>query len=491
MKLDEYQQTAAFQNNPYSIIIAGAGTGKTYTLLGRIEYLINLKGFNPKEILVISFTNETVNEFRKKAKQVLGLDIQVYTFHKLALNILKQINYEFSLIDDYYLTFLAKEFLSCHCNYNLILKKYLKRIFSKFGFISYNELLKSKKFEDLQIELIKFVQLWNTKGINVQNFKHYFKIVKRKEKYFLILCFIFYNLYESEKSSQHFLDFDDLINKATFHLKKLQNFQFKHILVDEFQDSSYNRILFLTNLVNSFNMEFTVVGDDCQSIYRFSGTESNCFNILNSFFPSLKTFFLKNTYRNSQELINIANKFILKNPLQIKKSICSFKHLDKPIEILFYHKKHNIFRIINYLISKNITTNILFLGRYSFDWKEYFDKNEIQWIDHKHFKLYHFPGYEFTFLTIHESKGLEFDNVIILNVNNAIYGFPSHLRNSKFTNFFDHKDSIPYEEERRLFYVAMTRSKNYVFILSSYFSPSPFILELLRDNLYFISKKFF
>ena len=65
-------------------------------------------------------------------------------------------------------------------------------------------------------------------------------------------------------------------------------------------------------------MDFTVVGDDCQSIYRFSGTESNCFKLLEHYFPNVSYYFLKYTYRNSQELVQVADRFVQKSSVQIK-----------------------------------------------------------------------------------------------------------------------------------------------------------------------------
>ena len=127
MKLDQYQREAAEQNCDYSIIIAGAGTGKTYTLLGRIEYLIKKVGLKPEEILVISYTNETVKDFIRKCKKHLNSPIQVLTFHKLAIYLLKLARVDYYLCDSDLLSYLIKEFIESICEQNVLLKKLIYR----------------------------------------------------------------------------------------------------------------------------------------------------------------------------------------------------------------------------------------------------------------------------------------------------------------------------------------------------------------------------
>ena len=107
MNLDEYQKLAAEQDNHYSVIIAGAGTGKTYTLLGRIQYLVNEKGLLPEEIIVISYTNETVKDFLKKCKSLLGFEVMVMTFHKLAIYLLNLADISFQLCSQDFLSYIT------------------------------------------------------------------------------------------------------------------------------------------------------------------------------------------------------------------------------------------------------------------------------------------------------------------------------------------------------------------------------------------------
>lgn len=479
MILDEFQQQAAYQNNLYSLIIAGAGTGKTQTLIGRIDYLIKKQKLTSQEILVISYTNETVKDFSYKIKNQLNISVTVLTFHKLAMYILDLVNYSYILVNDKMLDYISQEYLFFYCKQNNFLKKFVLDYLTFFKFRSFDCLADNGTLANLKQELIQCVKLCNAKGYGCNDFKKIYYKTNGKNKSFFALCFFLLHLYINEKNSQQFLDFDDLINQASTMIQNVQFFPYRHILIDEFQDSSLSRIKLFKNLVEQFNLQFTVVGDDCQSIYKFSGTETNCFSILESFFPSLKKYYLKYTYRNSQELINLANAFVSKNPFQMKKNIYSLKNCQYPITFLYYKNTNKINDILRYVLN-NYPGNILFLGRNSFDWKYYFKQEEILWIDDKHFSLKQFPNKFFTFLTVHQAKGLEEKNVVLLHASNSIYGFPNKLTYKKWFFYVSSKDLFPYEEERRLFYVAMTRAQEHLFILIPLYNPSSFTLELLK-----------
>lgn len=489
MKLDLYQEKAAYQDFPYSFILAGAGTGKTYTLLGRINYLVTKLGMKPEEILVISYTNETVKDFQRKLKDSLGYRVEVLTFHKLALFLLKQAETEYFLVDDNMLEFIVTEFLESYCVNNLLLSKKLRALLPFSGLfmktVNIQNYLKSVKKD-----FIRFIKLYCSKGLNSKDLLNFYSMSSKKDSAFLLLSYIIIQLYESEKTSQCLIDFDDLIVLSYHIIDSLPYFSYRHILVDEFQDSSLIRMNLFQKLVKKFHLNFTVVGDDCQSIYRFSGTESDCFSLLQSFFPELKTFYLKYTYRNSQELIDIANRFVLKNPYQLKKEICSFFHLSFPVELLYYRFSSQIFSMLKYIITQS-DEDILFLVRNSYDWKYYFNANDMIWEKEHYFKLKAFGDRKFRFMTVHKSKGLESSIVIILHASNEPYGFPNSIKNRSYMKYILSKDNYPLEEERRLFYVALTRARKKVFILVPIASPSIFIKELTKRKNYKIKKRFF
>lgn len=171
---------------------------------------------------------------------------------------------------------------------------------------------------------------------------------------------------------------------------------------------------------------------------------------------------IKYTYRNSQELIDISTKFVMKNKSQIKKKLLSHKHLDKPIEFIYYINPYIVFKkLYNKLKKEN--NDLLILGRNNFDINK-FSKEEIK-----------------EFMSVHSSKGLEAENVILINLTDGLYGFPNKIINSKLIEELHPSDkTYLYAEERRLFYVALTRAKNKVYILVPFFNKSIFIKELKK-----------
>lgn len=488
MNLDFYQKKAAYNKYPYSLIIAGAGTGKTNTLLFRISFLIQEVGLLPQEILVISYTKETVLDFQEKIKERLGVSIPVFTFHKLAMNILEKASLAYELCLDKDFEVIFEEFWLGLVDNNKKLQKLVCKVLHTFSW-KYSNIKKSLAFLELKKNLKQFLFIMRAKSYQVTDLIFLISHSHGSSKAFLKLAYILWNLYISEKESQSLLDFDDLIEEAIRIIHFLPSFSYRHILIDEFQDSSLSRILLLKELVEHFKMHFTVVGDDYQSIYRFSGTETNCFSLLQDFFPKVKTFYLKYTYRNSQELIYIANSFVMKNPYQTKKEMFSKKECSHPIVVCYYKNAQHILKLLTTLV--NDGKQILFLGRHSFDWKYYFLEKQIFWKDKKTFILKDFPDYNFTFLTVHQAKGLEADCVILLHLANELYGFPNQVLYPIYFPTIFQKDQFLYEEERRLFYVALTRTREIIYLMTPLFYPSCFVKELIKDYKDFIQIRYY
>jgi DNA helicase-4 len=183
-----------------------------------------------------------------------------------------------------------------------------------------------------------------------------------------------------------------------------------------------------------------------------------------------------NTYRNPQELINIAGKFIMKNKYQQRKNLVSNKHLSNPVIIYYCDDKIKILKEILTILDNQNSKEILVLGRNNKDIINYIDKNYKQNND-----IYTYNNISFRYLTIHKSKGLESDNVILINVEDKLLGLPTKIKDEKVLKYVNNtKDYYPYEEERRLFYVALTRTKNKTYIISPYQKESIFIKEIKK-----------
>ena len=162
----------------------------------------------------------------------------------------------------------------------------------------------------------------------------------------------------------------------------------------------------------------------------------------------------------------------MKNPNQIKKDLISSIHLDNPVRIIKYTNINNI--LINLINSLPLDKEILILGRNNFDIKKYLSNYKI--VDN----YLYIPNIKHTlkYMTIHSSKGLESDIVIVLNLIDDIYGLPSKLKEGQLIKLLKDEDDYYYSEERRLFYVALTRTKSYVYLLVDKHNPSIFIKEL-------------
>lgn len=425
--LDENQVKIIRSNAVKTIVIAGAGSGKTTTIIGKINYLVNEKNYNPSDILCISFTNEAVNNIKEKCLY----NIDVFTFHKFSLSILK----DYKVLNHDLLGYVIDEYFKW-------LKYNNKKLYALY-------LIYYKNYKQVINRVINIIKINNYSLDEVKNIYKY-------NKFFLMIILSILKIYNYELESTGYYDFNDMINVASTKIKEKNiRLKYKYIIIDEFQDISLNRLELINNVIKNNNAKLLVVGDDYQSIFKFAGSNLSVFN---DFCLNSKIFYLEKTYRNSQELIDVAGSFIMKNKHQQVKHLKSDKHLYKPIVIVFYN---NISTVLKKTVSL-INTNYLILGRTNKD-IELYDKN-----------------YKDKYLTMHKSKGLECDNIIIINMNYNF--FPSTIRENKYLKTIISKDEFNYAEERRLFYVALTRTKNKVYLLCKKNNSSVFIDELLKNK---------
>lgn len=452
--ISDYYQDKIIKYSKDLLVIAGPGAGKTTTIINKINYL--LKNTNEDNILLISFTNQSVQDLKKK----LNNNINIYTFHKLAIDILNtyKINYKICpsdllnyIIDEYFINYKNKHYL-----------------FNKFNIKSIND----KNYPNIKKLIITFINLYKTNGCNFNKLK---KITNELKYYDLIIIILdIFKKYEEEKKASNLFDFDDLIIKATALLKNNYQYKFyKYIIIDEFQDTSIIRLNLILEIYQKSNSIITVVGDDFQSIFHFSGCDLNIFINFKQYFPKSNILYLKNTYRNSQELINITSKFINKNPYQITKNMISSLHIKKPIIYIYYLNRIKAFKK---LITKLIDKNILILSRNNNDIYNYIDSSFTY-----NNNILTFKNKTFKYLTMHSSKGLEEDYVIILNMENSKFGMPNQITNHPILKYVSSNiDNYPFSEERRLFFVALTRCKYQVFLLIPFINPSIFIKEIKK-----------
>ena len=460
MNLDEYQKSIVTSKNDL-LVIAGPGSGKTTTIMHKVNYIYE---HNPQsKILLISFTNKSVDDLKKKIK----VPSQITTFHKLAMDILEYNHITYSLATPYMLDYLIKE--------------YLKTLNKK----EQNELAKYLKIPKLDENNPQFISLCNLIKTFINLFKtnnHDYETIKKiatdyKDKYLITLIFKILYLYEEEKKSQNTFDFDDLIIMANKVLNKTHSYRkFDYIIVDEFQDTSLIRLNLIMSIYKLNKATITAVGDDAQSIFHFSGCDLNIFLNFQKYFPKSEVLFLKNTYRNSMNLVRLSEDFINKNPNQIVKNMQSTIIYKEPIKICYYYNpKKILIKVLNKIIPQS--TDIMILSRNKKDIYKYLSK-DISFKDN----MVIYKEYSFPFLTIHSSKGLEAEFVIILNVEDSIMGIPNKIEDHPILNYLNKEiDKFPYAEERRVFFVGITRCKKETFLLVPRSNPSKFIKELKKS----------
>lgn len=455
--LDKEQRIAVVSDYPATLILAGAGSGKTLTMIGKVRYLIELKDIDPKDILCISFTKEASKNLERKIKENYNYNINVYTFHKLALILLENENYK--ICDQFCLEYVVNEYFYIIKDNKEMINK-VKRVLNCID-TSYNKILKSKSLINLERLIITFINLFKTNNCNLNEFL----FIKYNKDLVRIILDIYF-LYENELQSTNEIDFNDLIIKARQKVK-YSHINYKYIIIDEYQDTSYIRYLFIKEIINKTGAKIICVGDDYQSIYRFTGCNINMFLNFKKYFRHAKILKINNTYRNSQELINVASKFIMKNKNQLYKKLKSKKHIDKPIK-LYYGK--DLKKLLDIVLKKY--KNILVLGRNNFDINEYFNLNN---------GYFNYKGNNIRYLTIHSSKGLEEDCVVIINLKDSKLGIPNKIIDNKILKYVNKScDTYPYEEERRLFYVALTRTKGDLYLFVDKKNPSIFVKELIK-----------
>ena len=684
INLDEEQRQVVLSDEDYTLVIAGAGAGKTTTVAAKVKYLVEKQGVNPEQILVISFTNKAVGELRDKINKGLGIPCPVTTFHSTGYAILRKkeaagknivdSGFLFNVINNYLkgnileqpelvdklILFFGSYFdapyegddLNTFFNYiskadfstlkgniseyteEIISKRSGKKIsiahetlrsseevaIANFLFINnidykyekpyqYNILNAHKPYtpdftiiqgdrvvylehfgitedghnkrysedklrqykaiinnkvklhrehnteliytfssykdgrpmlEHLKEQLEKhgielhprspqevfekivnteenkyiqklvklictFIQNFKTNGYTVDKFNEWeVQSNNERTKLFLDVCQKCYFEYTKRLKEKRAVDFEDMINESARILNQQiisgNTLDFKYIIVDEYQDISRQRFDLTKALSQICNAKIIAVGDDWQSIYAYAGSDITLFTKFKEAMGYGKELKITKTYRNAQEVIDIAGGFIQKNNAQLKKALISPKHIQDPIVIETYSEDvdrketkgkggkyyligKTVETIVARILEENPHSSILLLGRYGFDaFNLSRSANFIYDEKTGGVKSDKFPGVKIEFMTVHRAKGLGFDNVIIINARNELYGFPSQIQDDPVLKYVVKDDySIEYAEERRLFYVALTRTKNRVYIVTPQQHPSKFVTELIND----------
>lgn len=370
-------------------------------------------------------------------------------------------------------------------------------------FVERNDKVKTEFLKLIQT----FISLFKSKGYTLNEFDSLFSISekidreheKEKTKLFLKIVKDVYVKYSEYLLRKGKIDFNDMINLSSKFIQESSiKFNYKYIIVDEYQDISHSRFNLIKTIRDKTDSKIVCVGDDWQSIYRFAGSDISLFIDFKDYLGFTKELFIEKTYRNSQSLIDIAGKYIMKNPIQKKKNLKSALPLiENPVKIYQYSKEIliGINEVVDDIarLANGTAKEILVLGRtnseinvfVSDEAKEYYTTKESNDSNEKNiFKIVSkkYPKLRITFMNVHKSKGLEADYVMIIGLEDIITGFPNKISDDSVLNLvLTNSDSFEYSEERRLFYVALTRTRNNTYLLSSTNSPSSFVNEMIKE----------
>ena len=474
--LDREQRKAIYDPARFNLVVAGAGSGKTTTILGKILYLLQSGFASPPEILVLSFTHDSATELRERflreyyqafAEQILlrkspPPNITIETFHSLALKLLRSLWPNFSVttneidneqpvseIADNVIsgsdeltiqTSIIREFLDLH----ELAPETVAQIASKFSSEEYRKLFLTV-FEQYQREL-------------------------------------------SELLEKHQTTFSGLIKLAIRYLRSGQiKTQFRYIIVDEYQDLSALRQEFLRLLLESSQANLFAVGDDWQAIYGFSGSRVDFTLNFRRFWGDFSLHRISKTYRFGPTVARLSSSFIMQDHTQIQKQIQSQKEdaLEPVVEISGDSERLDLEVLTHYFESLPRDNSILLLGRFQIDRLRLLHCTQFK-LTSDSIEFHPRSDLKIRFLTVHQSKGLEADYVIILNNREAKLGFPAHVKDpplkAELVRIVGELklDQVSINEERRLFYVALTRAKKQVILLTVDGKESSFIKELRR-----------
>ncbi|WP_404427036.1 UvrD-helicase domain-containing protein [Ureibacillus chungkukjangi] len=334
--LNPQQQEAVITTEGYVRVIAGAGSGKTKTLVNRYAYLIDALGISQNNILCVTFTNKAANEMRKRVKQLISSttnDGYICTYHSFCVRVLRE--------DIHHLHY-PKNFMVLDVEDQ---KEILKEIYEEL-----NLTIKFLKFEEVLKVIIDY---------KAKNIKEYVEYLTEPTKEIVIddemdnvKQVLFHYL---KKQRKYFaLDFQDLIyftlylywNHST--VKEKWQDRMHYIQVDEFQDSNGSQ-LELINILSGKNRNLFVVGDPDQAIYTWRGANPEFLVDFDKTHKPCHTILLTENYRSTPEILDVGNILIKKNIMRIDKDL--FTNNSSGPKAIYYHGK-NEFEEVDYIVDK-------------------------------------------------------------------------------------------------------------------------------------------
>lgn len=489
--LNPSQQKAILLNEDHNLILAGAGSGKTSVLVARVGYLLKSGQAKPEHVLLLAFGRKAAQEMAERIREKLGVEaagrVKVTTFHQLGMEIIREVEkgaVQISPIatDETARLTWAAEVLREQSKTTAVAKRWQKHV-SQWQIANLKgdiELSQQGSNEKLLNWLLRQVEELNTQSLSKkeiqQRLEHHDDYTRLNSE--LNLVWPFYRAYVQTLKQTKSIDFNGMIRLASQYISKCK-FQspWQYVMVDEYQDISPERLALLEVICQRTHADINehghdaslfAVGDDWQAIYRFAGADVSLTTGFEQRFGACRLSHLDTTYRFNSQIGEVANRFVQCNPHQLPKQLNSFKQQKRKAVIIMDHSQLEL--ELQQLAQKHQNgKSVMLLGR-----NHYLKPSQL----HQWQKAW--PHLSLEFLTCHASKGREADFVFILQVEEGI--FPARTRADSLSSaLLVSEGDFLHAEERRLFYVALTRAKEQVWITSGH-KPSCFISELLSDN---------
>lgn len=426
---------------------------------------------------MLSCTRASANERRERIKQETGgKKIDVSTFHQLGRRIITNCESNRPSI----------------CSQSLLEELIKKKVDSR-ELDRYVELTGQDRDSVIRL-LTTVITLMKSKGYSLDDLEKRIQegnpINKKSNMYVFQLLAPVYQAYQTHLTETNTMDFNDMIWRA---IRLIQNgrylHSYKYVIVDEYQDMSYAPDVLLHTMRQTNDFRLFCVGDDWQSIYRFNGSDIGYILEFEKYWGPAQISKIETTYRFSQQLVNISGSFIMKNRRQYQK-----KMLGKGTGCAGFALgliRDNLYRnAIDKMITKfgelPIGSTVFVLGRYKSDkdvLKHFPNLCVIEKPDGEAAIEYQErPDLKISFLTVHKSKGLQADFVFIINNRKGKTGFPSQYQDPPIIGLLlNAREAYPFAEERRLFYVALTRAKKKVYLVIQNDNVSEFAKELMCE----------
>jgi len=285
-----------------------------------------------------------------------------------------------------------------------------------------------------------------------------------------------YEVYQQHLRDTATIDFEDMIGRAIGYVEdgRYQS-PYRHLLVDEFQDISASRARLVKALLAQHpDNSLFCVGDDWQSIYRFTGSDVSLTKEFEQYFGYTATSVLDKTFRFNNKIGAVASRFVMQNPTQIAKKIQSHHIVEQAAVSLIKTSQDQVG--LNAALSAinrktDASAGVLILARFNFK------KPELSALARQ------YPKLKLQFMSVHASKGKEADYVIVLGLEKGKQGFPSEKALHPLLELLLPKaEDFAHAEERRLFYVALTRARRHVYLISDGNKASDFVRELIDSQ---------